>query len=179
MEKEFEKRTGLIDKNLIFKLQIPEKNTKKVRSAFQELEDKINNHTKDRIIRRKARFVSIELIENVLRYGYFNGIYESFVRIAFFDKKYYFSSGNLVKNSEISYINQRLNKINSAYAEQNPKEILRAWYRNKLAQVGVTDNDIKIGILELARRLDDRILYHFNKINDEFSEFSIICTLNA
>jgi hypothetical protein len=123
--------------------------------------------------------VSIELIENVMRYGYFNGLYESFVNIAFFKDKFYFSSGNLVDNRDITYIDKRLKEINSAYLSDNPRDKLRNMYREKLSQVGTSENDLKIGILELARRLDDKIHYRFNKLNNRFSEFTIICTINA
>ncbi|MCF6241156.1 MAG: DUF6272 family protein [Bacteroidales bacterium] len=179
MDNYFNKLSDIVKNHLIFDLSIHEKNSEKIRAAYRDLEKRLSKKSSNRILLRKARFVSIELIENVMRYGYFNGIYQSFVSIAFYKNKFYFSSGNLVANQEVEYIEHRLKEINSAYLSDKPRHVLRNMYRNKLSQVGTSENDIKIGILELARRLDDKIYYRFNKINNEFSEFTIICTINA
>ncbi len=179
MENEFDKLYEIVKNHLIFNLSIHEKNSEKIRAGYRDLEKQLSKKSVNRILLRKARFVSIELIENVMRYGYFNGLYKSFVTIAFYKDKFYFSSGNLVDNHDIMYIDKRLKEINSAYLSDKPRDELRNMYREKLSQVGTSENDIKIGILELARRLDDKIHYRFNKINNRFSEFTIICTINA
>ncbi len=179
MDNYFDKLDDIVKNNLIFSMNILEKNSKKIRAGYRDLEHQLEKHSDNRILLRKARFVSIELIENVMRYGYFNGLYKSSVTIAYFKNKFYFSSGNLVDNKEIEYIDERIKAINSAYHSDKPREKLRNMYREKLSKVGMSANDIKIGILELARRLDDKIHYRFNKINNKYSEFSIICTINA
>ena len=51
-------------------------------------------------------------------------------------------------------------------------------YKNKLSEIGIADTDVKIGIIELARRLDNKILYNFEKVSDTHSAFSIICTVD-
>lgn len=179
MDNYFDKLAEIVKSNLIFSMIIQEKNSEKIRAAYRNLDHQLEKRSDNRILLRKARFVSIELIENVMRYGYFNELYKSSVSISFFKNKFYFSSGNLIDNQDIGYIDERIKLINSAYLSDKPREVLRNMYRDKLSQVGVVEHDIKIGILELARRLDDKIHYRFNKINNKYSEFSIICTINA
>jgi len=179
MKNEFNKLCDVVKKNLIFDLDIPERKSEEVRNNYVHLDRQIGKYIFNRILFRKARFVSIELIENVLRYGYFNGKHKSYVAIAFRNNKLYLSSSNLVKNDEIEYIETRLNEINKAYSSAQPHQVLRQMYREKLSQVGIADNNVKIGILELARRIDDKILFQFDKADDTYSVFSIICTINV
>ena len=179
MENVFNKLCNTVKNNVIFELKIPEKNTDKVRNNYNHLDKKIGKFINERIPFRKARFVSIELIENVLRYGYFNNRHSSYVAIAYKDNQLLLSSSNLVKNDEIYYIDNRLREINASFSETDPHKALRLMYRNKLAMVGVSENDVKIGILELARRLDDKIYYRFEKVDDEYSIFTIICVINV
>ena len=179
MENVFNKLCNTVKNNVIFELKIPEKNTDKVRNNYDHLDKKIGKFISERIPFRKARFISIELIENVLRYGYFNNRHSNYVAIAYKDNQLLLSSSNLVKNDEIYYIDNRLREINASFSETDPHKALRLMYRNKLARVGVSENDVKIGILELARRLDDKIYYRFEKVDDEYSIFTIICVINV
>lgn len=179
MGNEFDKLDKIVKNQIIFNLLVHKKNQEKIRESYQNLDKELSKISTNRILLRKARFVSIELIENVMRYGYFSELYSSFVSISFYKNKFYFSSGNLIDNKDISFIDNRLKDINSAYLSNEPRNVLRRMYREKLSLVGSSENNIKIGILEVARRLDDKIHYRFNTINHKFSEFNIICIINA
>jgi hypothetical protein len=178
MEKEFRKIYETVTENLIFNLHIPENNYSKIAGSFQDIEESVKAITTNRNLIRKSYFISVELIENVMRYGYFNGLYASNFLLSYADDKLYFSSGNLVKNEEIDFINQKLEEINLAFDADNAKGLLKQMYKDKLQKVAEFGENLKIGILELARRLDSKILYDFKKVSDKYSVFSIICSVD-
>ena len=178
MEKEFEKTYAVVVKNTVFKLHIPENNYGKIRGAFQNIEEQVGAITTNRSLIRKSYFISMELIDNVIHYGFFNGLYANNFILSHADKHFYFASGNLVEHTEIAFINQKLEEINAAFDREDSKAILKKMYKDKLLELGELDKIVKIGIIELARRLDSKILYRFENVNDKYSVFSIICSMD-
>ena len=177
MQQNFNSEFISVTDNLIFKLHIPENNFGKINGTFRHIEDRVGQLTTKRQLIRKAYFISVELIENVMKYGVFTDAFENNFQMAHRDDKFIFSSSNLVDNKDIIFIKTRLNEINSVFDHDNSEDLLKEMYKNKLSKIDSSDNDVKIGIIELARRLDNKILFNFKKIDDKHSAFCIICTV--
>ncbi|RLD61280.1 MAG: hypothetical protein DRI95_14395, partial [Bacteroidetes bacterium] len=72
----------------------------------------------------------------------------------------------------------KLDEINLVFEADNSKELLRNMYKDKLKEAGLSEESVKIGIIDLARKLDNKILYNFEKFDNNYSVFSIICTVD-
>ncbi len=179
MEKVFEKTYEIAKQNIIYKLHIPENNFGKINGTFQHIENTVGGVTTKRQLIRKSYFISVELIENVMRYGIFNNVFENKFLLAHSHNRFYFSSSNLVDNESVDFIKEKLDTINLAFDSDNSSELIREMYMAKLKEVGASNDSVKIGIIELARRIDSKILYNFQKVDKKHAAFSIICTVDT
>jgi len=178
MEEEFKLAYNFIENNTILELVISEKAEGKIDGVYQDIEKKVSKVSGNRQAIRKSYFISVELIENVIKYGIFNGSNSNNFFLAYNNNRFYFLSGNLVDNKDVNFIMGKLENINLLFDTDNTKELLRKIYQDTLEEAGLSGDGVKLGIIDLARKLDNKILYNFDKISDKYSVFSIICTVD-
>ncbi len=178
MEDQFKSANTFAEKNSIAEIAIRQDKDGSINGTYLNIENRVGEVSKNRKVVRKSYFISVELIENVLKFGIFNRKFNNRFLLGYVNNRFYFLSGNLVNNVDVGYIKDKMEEINKVFEADNSKEQLRQMYKDKLREVGLTEKSVKIGIIDLARKLDYKILYNFVKIDDIHSVFSLICTVD-
>lgn len=178
MEKEFKNAYNLAKESMISELVISEEGNRNINGTYRDIEEIVGKVSVNRQVIRKSYFISVELIENALKYGILNDGFKNRFLLGYKNSKFYFVSGNLVSSEEVDLIRRKLEEINLVFEADNSKELLRKMYKDKLREAGLSKEGVKIGIIDLARKLDNKILYNFERFDDNYSVFSIICTVD-
>ena len=89
------------------------------------------------------------------------------------DDSYNIITGNYLLNTETESLKKKLDEVN----ELSP-ESLRSYYQDSL----ITNEFSKkggagLGIIEMARKSGNKLIYEFTKVNDEYSFFSLTITI--
>lgn len=120
--------------------------------------------------------VFIEQVQNIKRYSAElqskrNSDFETRTGIVVIGQekdRFYSISGNLVETQKVIDLKQKIDKVLSMN-----KEELKKYYKEKLKQEPDAESKgAGIGIIDMARKADGPITYHFNKIDDSKTFFS-------
>ncbi len=122
-------------------------------------------------IRSKIYYVIGEGIQNITRHHEESIIEgeEEWPMVIIHKKlfKYYLSTANLVDSSQHSNLKSRLDKINSLDQDE-----LRDFYRATIMEGKISDKGgAGLGLIEMARRSGNKLLFDFEKINESQSFF--------
>ena len=126
--------------------------------------------TTSKMLKTKVYGVMIELLQNVLSHadqytiGNCKGTYGLFY-ITDKDSELILTFGNFVKNSKVNQMKQLLEKINSTNKEER-------------VSLMHTSNPEGIGFMAIRNKSKNKYTYHFTKIDEDFSFFSINIKLN-
>jgi hypothetical protein len=118
---------------------------------------------------KKVYFVMVESLQNITRHQDVN---QSEDNQAFFvvqnkNGVYDLTSGNVIERVNIEDLKSQLDKINSL----NPDE-LKEHYKNVLENTGMSDKGgAGLGLIEMARRSGNKLIYDFQALNDKLSYF--------
>jgi hypothetical protein len=181
MEASFNQLYNTISKDCILELLLPEdKNFIQKTKEFQEdikKFDQIMNIDEKHI--RTIYFLSSEMVQAVIHNGLFNkDVFVNCIKLFFKDKRIYIMSQNLVNNDKIARIEMKFDEVNSAFDSENSEEELQLRYKYKLKNAPMARAGISVGVLDLARRSLNKLHYNFEKVNDDYYIFSIICTID-
>ena len=85
------------------------------------------------------------------------------------DNRYFVLGGNKIRNSEVEALKKTLSKLKAMDKDQ-----LKEHYRlqRKSDSVDLTKG-AGLGLIDLARKSSEPIDFHFNKLDDQFSFFSL------
>jgi hypothetical protein len=118
---------------------------------------------------KRVYFVMVESLQNITRH---QDISQSQDNQALFvvqnkDGKYGMASGNVIENSNIDSLQQKLDKINSLDVDA-----LKAYYKDVLENTGLSEKGgAGLGLIEIARRSGSKLFYNFKTISDKLSYF--------
>ncbi|MFN8255826.1 MAG: DUF6272 family protein [Bacteroidales bacterium] len=181
MDQEFKKVYDIANANILLELDLPEdKNfmtsTKVFFDAVKNLDEKFGINEK---LTKNLYFISSELVQAVVHNGYFdNNLFTNCVKISRHNGKFYLLSQNLAPNNKIERINLKFMEVNSCFDASDSKEELQLRYKYKLKNTPMTKRGVSVGVLDLARRSMNKLLYDFKPVNREYSIFTIICTVD-
>jgi hypothetical protein len=90
------------------------------------------------------------------------------------DKTYYIQSGNIIKNSNVELLKNRIDYLNTL-----DKQELRQYYKQQMHEED--DNPESkgggIGLIEIARRASSRIDYEITPLENDLSYFAMYVTI--
>jgi hypothetical protein len=181
MEATFKQVYERMNKENLFELYLPEdknfiQKTKDFQDQIKKLDQMLNIDEKHI---RTIYFISSEMVQAVIHNGIFNKeIFVNCIKLSFFDNKFYILSQNLVSNDKIIRVKMKFDEVNSAFDSENSEEELMLRYKYRLKNAPMAKAGISVGVLDLARRSLNKLLYNFEKMNEEISVFSIICTID-
>lgn len=118
---------------------------------------------------KRVYFVMVESLQNITRH---QDVSQTQDNQALFvvqnkDGKYGMASGNVIENSNIESLQQKLDKINSLDADA-----LKAYYKDVLENTGLSEKGgAGLGLIEIARRSGSKLFYNFKAISDNLSYF--------
>jgi hypothetical protein len=129
---------------------------------------------------KNVYFISSELIQAVIHNGVFeNSVFTNCVKLSYTDNKFFLISQNLIDIDNIPRVTMKFEEVNSAFDTEDHEEELQLRYKYKLKNTPLTKSGLSVGVLDLARRSLNKILYNFDKISDQHAIFTIICTVDV
>ncbi|MFW5820597.1 MAG: SiaB family protein kinase [Bacteroidota bacterium] len=125
---------------------------------------------------KKILSIMIEVLENIYKYSdqYHDNQYivQNYIpefSIIQNEKSYYIQSFNPVRNIDIPELKSRLDVVNS----KNPDE-LKLFYRERICDgIFSSKGGAGLGLIEIAKISGKPLKYQFEKINKDFSSFSL------
>jgi hypothetical protein len=136
-------------------------------------ETKMSEDYVDTGVRRKVFSILVETLENVAKYSPGQEIEEKFgmpvVMIRLTGGSYYLTTGNLIGNEKTRQLKEKLDKINGSN-----KEELKELFKNAILEQSIeTESTGNLGLLEMARKSGNKLEYQFDKVNDQFSYYTL------
>ena len=136
-------------------------------------EAKLTEEDIDSALRRRVFNIMIEILENVSKYNPGKEAEQKFgmpvVLVRLEKGKYVLTTGNLILNSQVGDLKDKLDKINSF-----GKEGLKTLFYESLSSQSIdTDSTGNMGLISMARKSGSKLNYQFEKINDLYSYFML------
>lgn len=120
--------------------------------------------------KKRVFHIMVESIQNITRHQDAPETHPELRAIFAIQKKgtiYFVTTGNVIENSKVADLRQKLEKVNSL----DEKELTQ-FYREILSDGKISEKGgAGLGLIEIARKAGNKLLYDFNKITDEFSFF--------
>lgn len=120
---------------------------------------------------KKLYYILIELIQNITRHKDDDHKYEKSILIIHKKENFItFTTGNLVSNDKIKKLSNSIDYINSL----NRDELIDL-YMDVLNNQGFSEKGgAGLGLIEISKKINNKIFYEIKKINEKFSYIYII-----
>lgn len=118
---------------------------------------------------KRVYFVMVESLQNITRHQDISQTQDNQALFVVQNKegRYGMASGNVIENSNIESLQQKLDKINSL-----DTDALKAYYKDVLENTGLSEKGgAGLGLIEIARRSGSKLFYNFKTISDKLSYF--------
>lgn len=118
---------------------------------------------------KKFYFVMVETLQNITRHQDENENEENHAFFVVLNKEgeYSLTSGNIIEDSKIKNLSESIDKINSLNQEE-----LKEYYKYVLENTGLSEKGgAGLGLIDMARKSGNKLLYHFRKLRDNISFF--------
>lgn len=124
-----------------------------------------------RALRRKVYNVMVEGLQNITKHQAGLEVDEDLNYGVFVLKKehykYFITTGNLIKNEFIDTLSKQITQVNSL-----DKDELKAYHREVLLHGKISNKGgAGLGLIDMARKSGNKLLYAFEKLDDKFSYF--------
>jgi hypothetical protein len=122
-------------------------------------------------LRKRVFSILVEILENVAKYSPGREPEEQLgmpvAMIKLEDKVYSLTTGNLILNSNVEHLKEKLDTINK-YDKVGLKELFR---KSLSGQTISNDSTGNMGLIDMARKSGSKLIYQFDKINDTYSYY--------
>jgi len=140
--------------------------------AFTERKFKAENLEDN--TRRKIFNIMVELLQNISKNKIENLEGTTEVSAVFMigtsDDDYILVTSNMIRNDKIPPLKDRLDQVNSL-----DKEGLKNLYKDERLNATFSETSgAGIGIIDIARKSENKLVYSFEKIDDRFSVYSLL-----
>jgi len=140
-------------------------------------ETKLTEEDIELILRRRVFSILVELLDNVAKYSPGKDAESRFgmpvALIKHIGKTYSITTGNLILNSQIHHLKEKIDIINK-YDKAGLKEF---FIKSLSGQSINTDSTGNMGLIDMARKSESKLDYQFEKVNDLYSYY--IVTVNV
>jgi Family of unknown function (DUF6272) len=166
----------MLNKNLIlvYEGEFTQEITK---SVLAMAERNMEAFGEDTNIKRKVFNVMVECLQNISKHSD-TGDEHSPMRKAIFvigkmDTEYVITSGNTILTQKVSYLAERLEKINNL-----DKEGLKNLYKDIIKNGAISDKGgAGLGFVDMARKSGNKLIFDFEPINDDLTFFLLQTTI--
>lgn len=163
----------LSDKNiiLVYEGEFTQEITKSVLSMAEKNMETLHEEVG---IKKKVFNVMVECLQNICKHSEeYSDFSEEFSTAIFMIGKeaneYTITSGNIIFNNKIDNLKSKLDQINSL-----DKEGLKELYKATLSSSELSEKGgAGLGFIDMARKSGQKLLYDFEKVNEEISFFSL------
>jgi len=129
-------------------------------------EDEVDSGTKRRVFS-----ILVEILENIAKYSPGKqaekkyGMPVAMIKMA--DRAFYVTTGNLIRNSKVKSLKDKLETVNT-YDRAGLKDLYR---RSLSAQKSASESTGSMGLIDIARKSGNRLDFSFVRISEEFSYY--------
>jgi hypothetical protein len=149
-------------------------------SSINLIEQNLAKDNSFKKLRHKLSFLMIESFQNIIRYGDepvnkdLNYRKEMFI-VRNIGGTFYIGSCNLIENQKVDFVNNKLKEVN--LLNSNDLDILyrKILTNNRFTQAGGAG----LGFIEMARKTHQKLQFDFVKINEEYSYFYLLISVNS
>lgn len=127
------------------------------------LETNLQSHEKEQLENKKVFVSLVEMIQNMSKHALEeNGVRKGILAISKVNDRYQIGAGNFIQLGAEESISKHLELINGASFEE-----LRTMYKEGLLNSTLKDEDVQIGLMDVAKTSKHDLQFHFsNKIGD-------------
>ena len=133
----------------------------------------IEEHMAHALLLKKRVFnIMVEMLQNIVKHGDNNIDNKGNSGIFFINKKgnmYLLNSGNYINNSKVDNLKLKIDHVNSLDEKK-----LNKFYNDRLFNFQIdSSKEAGLGLIELRLKSKNKLVYNFNKIDDEQSFFTL------
>ena len=136
-------------------------------------ETKLSEEDINSMMRKRVFSILVEILENVLKYSPGKEAEEKYgmpvIMIRMFDKAFYLTTGNLILNSDVGALRQKLDLINN-YDKTELKDL---FIKSLSSQDLKSDSTGNMGLIDMARKSGSKLEYKFEELNDPYSYYTL------
>jgi len=136
-------------------------------------ETKLSEEDIESNLKKRVFSILVEILENVAKFSPGREPEEQFgmpvAMISLDDKVYSITTGNLILNSSVEHLKEKLDTINK-YDKIGLKELFR---QSLSGQTINSDSTGNMGLIDMARKSGSKLVYQFQKINDLYSYYTL------
>lgn len=148
---------------------------------INKLKNKVSSISIKLAVYKKLLLIMIESLENILKY---NETFDSnsYIRTHFTqkfiieknNKKYFLTSTNVVLNSDIPKLKNKINQVNSLDSDG-----LKDLYKSTITDGQFTHKGgAGLGFIEMAKISTEKIQYNFETIDNKYSSYELTIVIN-
>ncbi len=136
-------------------------------------ETKLASEDVETRLRRRIFSIMVEILENVSKYNPGRETEELYgmpvVIVRLENGKFVLTTGNLILNSNVTELKEKLDNINSF----DRSELKGLFYKSLSGQTIETDSTGNMGLIAVARKSGSKLDYQFKKVNDLYSYYML------
>jgi len=136
-------------------------------------ETKLAEDDVESTLRRRVFSILVEIIENVARYSPGRDDEEKYgmpvAMIRYKNHTYHLTTGNLIANDKVDHLKEKLDIING-YDKEGLTKLFRKSLSGQTMSSSSTGN---MGLIDMARKSGNKLVYQFDRINDQYSYYMI------
>lgn len=178
VQQEFEKLLGEYQKNeTVVVSHIGELSQSIISNIEEKVENKVTELEVAKGPLKKIFFISVETLQNMLIHGHKNnqGEQHNFFILSKNGVKMNIISANLVSNNSIPSLEKQIETINSF----DDEKALKAYYLEHLENNTISEKGgAGLGFITIGMKSGNKLKYDFQKINDDFSLFTLTSSVN-
>jgi hypothetical protein len=169
----YDLHTTMVERKLIlvYEGEFTQEITKSVLAMAERNLDSVGE---DSNIKRKVFNVMVECLQNICKHADEVAMEDRHLNTAIFmigkeESEYTITSGNFMYTENVNFLESKLSEINSL-----DKEGLKELYKSIIKSTQLSDKGgAGLGFVDMARKSGQKLEYHFNKIDDKYSFFSL------
>jgi hypothetical protein len=136
-------------------------------------ETKLSEEDVDSVLRRKVFSILVETLENVAKNSPGLETEEKYgmpvAMIRLDGHIYLLTTGNLILNDKVAALKEKLDTIN-----QHDKAGLKELFKKALVDQNLdSDSTGNLGLIEMARKSGNKLVYQFDRVNDQYSYYML------
>jgi len=140
-------------------------------------ESKLDSHETNNKVKKKILNILVEALQNITRHGVkddYNTVASLFVIGANSDKSFFVISGNTITKDSETILRKKLDHLNSL-----DQAGLKALYLDIIQHEEFSDKGgAGLGFLDIVRKSQSKLDYHFTPIDNAFSFFTFKVNVN-
>jgi hypothetical protein len=178
MDTTFDAALVKIKNNAILEYKIRERSKEQFGKMIAQVEEISGNHAESKGVVRTIWFISIDLIQNVYKYGVFDQwLFTNNFTLSFAENEFGVMTQNIIKSTDIESVKNRIDSINACFGQENCAVLLNQKYKDKLQEHPMPKEGASLGLIDVARKSENLLLYKFEAIDAVHSVFSILVRL--